>query len=103
METKRLHTDSPITDDWKDVVEEILTQYVAKAAQAIAENAPGDYDVVVRAPVTFFVRFRREGDSITANGDVECSCYKDDQVCVCYGTCPDFPDICDEIPPLKKG
>jgi hypothetical protein len=103
METKRLHTDRPITDDWQEVVEEILTEYVSKAAQAIAVNEPGEYDVVVRAPITFFVRFRREGDSLTDEGDLVCSCYKDDQVCVCYGTCPDFPEICDEIPLLKKG
>ena len=41
MERIRRHTDKPITDDWKDVVEEILMQEVPKRAQAIADKEPG--------------------------------------------------------------
>ena len=87
MERIRRHTDKPITDDWKDVVEEILTQEVPKRAQAV--------------PVTFFVRFGRQADNVVAaNGDTDCACFADEEVCVCYGPCP--PDICDDIPVIKK-
>jgi hypothetical protein len=104
MERIRRHTDKPITDDWKDVVEEILTQELPKRAQAIADQKPGTEPIVVRMPITFFLRFGRQADNtVLANADVDCSCFRDDQVCICYGTCPDFPDICDEIPPITEG
>jgi hypothetical protein len=104
MERIRRHTDKPITDDWKDVVEEILTQELPKRAQAIADQKPGTGPVIVRMPITFFVRFGRQADNVVAaNGEADCACFRDDQVCICYGTCPDFPDICDEIPPITEG
>jgi hypothetical protein len=102
MERIRRHTDKPITDDWKDVVEEILTQELPKRAQAIADQKPGTEPIVVRVPVTFFIRFGRQADNVVAaNGDADCACFADEEVCVCYGPCP--PDICDDIPPITEG
>ena len=95
-------------DGWKDAVEELLAETARRArAYAEAKEEARDDDLVMRIPVMFFVRFPREGNSLAANAENDCACtrFQDEdgsEVCMCIGTCPDFPDICDEIPVFKE-
>lgn len=88
-------------DAWKDAVEELLAES-AERARAYVASAEGTSDLLVRIPVTFFMRVPREGDTLAGDPETDCACTKfqdeDGEVCICYGNCPDFPDICDKIP-----
>ena len=48
------------------------------------EETTDGYDVVVRTPITFFVRFPREEASVAENGSVDCACVISEDVCICY-------------------
>jgi hypothetical protein len=97
---KRKHVmkGKPLGKEWKKVVEEILMQDGAKQARAqLKTEAQTTQDsVMVRIPITFFVRFPRKGKTITGDGGVDCACTNSDGVCVCRGAC-DFPACCDPI------
>jgi hypothetical protein len=94
---------------WKEAVEELLMKDATKRAQAFvaAQEEDSDNDVVMRVPITFLVNFPRKGKTLAGDGDVDCACtiFSDpdgSQVCICTGTCPDFPDVCDEGPPFTE-
>jgi hypothetical protein len=91
---------------WVSVVEEILAKDGIKLARQILaqqkrdakELASQDFtrEIVVRMPVTFFLRFRRRGSTVTLDGEhpVDCACSNPSEgVCLCYGACPS--DCCD--------
>jgi hypothetical protein len=99
---QHVHHDEPIGTAWKEIIERILLEEGRERAAAQARASTG-YDVVVRTPITFFVRYAREGDSVAANGEVDCACVITEDVCVCYGPCPDFPECCDEGPIFTEG
>ena len=85
------HTRDMSGDGWKDVVAELLRDEVARRRDA------GSTERAI--PVTFF---------LNASDEPDCVCFKSvdengTEVCICYGQCPDFPDICDDTPILKKG
>jgi hypothetical protein len=87
---------------WKEAVERLLMEDGGKRARAYATAQRSEHDLVMRIPITFHVRFTREGETLAAAGDVDCACTifqdEDGEVCICEGPCPDFPDICDEGP-----
>jgi len=91
-------------DAWKEAVEELLLKEGAKRAQAYvaAQDEDSDNDIVMRIPITFFVRFPRRGRTLAGDGTTDCVCtiFQDEsgEICICEGTCPDFPDCCDEGP-----
>ena len=99
---RHVHHNEPIGTAWKEIIERILLEEGRERALAQARTSPG-YDVVVRTPITFFVRYTREGDSVAANGAVDCACIISPDVCECYGPCPDFPECCDEGPVITEG
>ena len=77
-------------DGWKAVVAELLKEEVAR------RGSTGSTEREI--PVTFF---------LGANDEPHCICTntKDSDgtvVCVCYGSCPDFPDCCDDVPIVKE-
>jgi len=91
---------------WVSVVEEILAKdgiklarrILAQQKQEAKELASQDFtgEIVVRMPVTFFVRFRRRGSIVALHGEhpVACACSNPSEgVCLCYGACPS--DCCD--------
>ena len=102
---QQLLKDKPIGTAWKEIVEEILLKDGLERARELAatDTATGRYDVVVRTPITFFVRFPRDGQTVADAGQVDCACIIEPDVCICYGPCLDFPECCDEGPILKKG
>ena len=91
-------------DAWKEAVEELVLKEGAKRAQAYvaAQDGDSDNDIVMRIPLTFFVRFPRRGRTLAGDGTTDCVCTifqdEDAEICICKGTCPDFPDCCDEGP-----
>jgi hypothetical protein len=99
---RHVHHNEPIGTAWKEIIERILLEEGRERAVAQARTSAG-YDVVVRTPITFFVRYTREGDSVAAKGTVDCACVISPDVCECYGPCPDFPECCDEGPVITEG
>jgi hypothetical protein len=86
---------------WASVVEGILSKdgiklarrMLAQQKQSGKELASQDFtgEIVVRMPMTFFVRFRRRGSIVTpyADGPLDCVCSNPSEgVCLCYGACP---------------
>jgi hypothetical protein len=101
--SKRKHVmkGQPLGKEWKKVVEEILMKDGAKQGRAqLKTGAQTTEDsVVVRIPITFFVRFPRKGKTITGDGRVDCACTEGSPGgadCICRGAC-DFPACCDAI------
>ena len=98
---KRKHVmkGKPLGKEWKKVVEEILMKDGAKHARAQLKTGlqTTEDSVVVRIPITFFVRFPRKGKTITGDGGVDCACSPGSPGgadCICRGHC-DFPACCD--------
>jgi hypothetical protein len=72
---------------WKDVVAELLSSEADRRGAAGAKGG--------QVPVTFF---------LSDDGEPHCICViittSTSETCICYGQCPDFPDCCDEVPPV---
>ncbi len=96
---KHVMKGKPLGKQWKKIVEDILMKDGAKQARAQLKTgveASSD-SVVVRIPITFFVRFPRKGKVITGAGGVDCACTPGSPGgadCICRGSC-DFPACCD--------
>jgi len=91
----------PLGKKWKKVVEDILMKGGAKQARAqLKTGVQATKDaVVVRIPITFFVRFPLKGKRIAGDGGVDCACEPGSPGgadCICHGVC-DFPACCDLI------
>jgi hypothetical protein len=91
----------PLGKQWVSVVEGILAKdgikqarrILAQQKQGAKELASQDFtgEIVVRMPLTFFVRFRRTGSRVTLaeDGGLDCVCTNPQSgVCACYGACP---------------
>jgi hypothetical protein len=101
LKRKQVMKGLPLGTKWKKVVEGILIKGGAKQARMQmktgAQATSGG--VVVRIPITFFVRFPLKGKGISADGIVDCACEGGSPGgadCICHGAC-DFPACCDLI------
>jgi hypothetical protein len=56
---RHVHHNEPIGTAWKEIIERILVEEGRERALAQARTSSG-YDVVVRTPITFFVRYSRK-------------------------------------------
>ncbi len=83
---------------WKEIVEEALLRDGLERARAQAAKTTDGYDVVVRTPITFFVRFPREEASVAENGSVDCACVISEDVSICYGPSPTFRNAATRAP-----
>ena len=95
----------PLGKKWQKIVGDAVLKESAKRVRAHVKtlDEPPSGDVVIRMPATFLVRFPRKGKGIAKNGTVDCFCVVHEDVCICYGPCPDFPECCDEGPIFTEG
>jgi hypothetical protein len=95
---------------WKDSLQHLLSTEATKRARAhvSTRDAGETRDLVMRVPVTFFLRFAVDGQQLASDGEPDCICtiFREEdgsEVCVCIGQCPDFPECCDDGPPFTEG
>lgn len=105
---KREHTlkgeGKRIDEVWEELLRDVMEQGARQVqAQALTEYPTPQDDVVVRIPIQVSLRFPRKLEASAADGEADCACIITEEVCICYGTCPDFPECCDEGPILTQG
>jgi hypothetical protein len=101
QQSRAVRAGEHLGEGWKDAVEEVLMPEARRHAEAYASDPAraGDEPLVVRIPMTVFVRFERAGDALDGDGGVSCVCTNTSDpdgssICVCIGHC-DFDACCD--------